>query len=75
MMERTYTSSEAKDLAVSAAQEALARFVATHPTPTNLTLAQAAEMLAVSPRTIQRMGAPRVGGRIPYSWVIKQLDK
>ncbi len=57
-------------------RQTVAETLARRPTPTTVSLSQAAEMLEVSTRTIQRMNPPRsAGGRIPYSWVSKQLDK
>ncbi len=75
MNARNYTSAEAKELAVAAAQEALARFAAERPNPSWVTLNQAADMLKVSTRTVQRLNPPRVGGKIPYSWIVKQASK
>lgn len=74
MAERIYTEQEARRLAVDAAQEALARFTATHPKPATMTFPQAAEAMSLSESTIRRLKPPRVGGKIPYSWVVKQLE-
>jgi hypothetical protein len=65
--ERTYTEREALALAVQAAEIALAG----QPHPTHLTLAQAAEILKVSTRTVARMNLPRNSfGRIAYEDVM-----
>lgn len=54
---------------------ALKRLAASRPVPSTVTAQQAAEMLDVSVRTIHRMEPPRIaGGKIPYSWVLKQLE-
>jgi thiamine pyrophosphate-dependent acetolactate synthase large subunit-like protein len=53
---------------------ALTRFASGRPVPSTVTIPQAAEMLDVSTRTIHRMKPPRVGAKIPYSWVLKQLE-
>lgn len=75
MRERTYTETEARSLAVDAAQEALTRFTRTHPLPAVVTVAEAAEMLKVSTRTIGRLGLQRVAeGKIPYSEILNILD-
>jgi hypothetical protein len=75
MTERTYSKTEARSLAVEAAQEALARFAVTHPLPISVTLEQAAKMLECSTRTVGRMGLPRLAeGKIPYSAILEKLD-
>jgi hypothetical protein len=67
MTERTYTEGEALNLAVRAAEIALAQ----RPNPSHVTVAQAAQMLGVSSRTIARMNLPRNSlGRIAYEDVI-----
>jgi hypothetical protein len=72
---RTYTADEAKALAVDAALRALREYAATHPVPATMTVQQAAEALSVSPRTIHRMKPQRMGARIPYTWVVSQLER
>jgi hypothetical protein len=73
-MERMYTESEARQLAVDAARQALAMFKAERPMPACLSVADTAKALDVSVRTIARMKPPKVGGKIPYSWVLKRLE-
>jgi hypothetical protein len=73
-MERMYTEQEARNLAIEAAGEALKRFAATHPNPANVSVAEAASALNLSVRTIARLKPPKVGGKIPYSWVLKRLE-
>lgn len=54
---------------------ALQRLAASRPVPSTVTVQQAAEMLGVSTRTVHRMNPPRTaGGRIPYAWVLRQLE-
>jgi hypothetical protein len=53
---------------------ALKRYAAMHPVPSTVTVGEAAGMLKLSPRTIHRMKPPRVGARIPYTWVLKKLE-
>lgn len=63
MTEKTYSATEAKALAIEAAQVALAQ----RPVPTHVSVKQAAEMLGLSCRTIARLKLPRnAAGRIPY---------
>lgn len=73
-MERMYTESEARQLAVDAAGEALRRYAAEHPLPATVSVSGAASALNVSVRTVARMKPPKVGGKIPYSWVLKRLE-
>lgn len=73
-MERMLTEHEARKLAVDAATEALARFKATHPAPVSLSVSDTAAMLGLSVRTIARMKPEKIGGKIPYSWVLKRLE-
>jgi hypothetical protein len=54
---------------------ALKRYAAMHPLPSTVTVQQAADALGLSPRTIHRMKPPRVGPKIPYSWILKQLGE
>ena len=69
---RTYSESEVRLIAVTAALEALARFSVMHPLPTCVTVKEAAKMLRVSQRTIIRMKLPRNRtGRIPYEELLK----
>lgn len=71
MTERTYTATEAKALAIEAAQLALSQ----RPVPTHVSVKQAAEILGVSSRTIARLNLPRNSvGRIPYEEVIAARD-
>jgi hypothetical protein len=72
--ERMYSEAEAQRLALHTAQKAVALFAATHPQPATMTFPQAAEVLSLSESTIRRLKPPRVGGKIPYSWVVKQLE-
>lgn len=51
---------------------AIERHTALNPVPPTVTTQQAAKMLKVSERTIQRLGPPRVGKMIPYDWVKRQ---
>lgn len=69
-----YTEDEARRLALDTAQKAIALYAATHPQPTTMTFPQAAEAMKLSESTIRRLKPPRVGGKIPYSWVVKQLE-
>jgi hypothetical protein len=72
--QRMYTETEARQIAVSAAQEALTRFAATHPLPATISVDDAAEMLGVSRRTVARMDLPRTSaGRIAYATVLNVL--
>ena len=64
------TKEEARQLIREAVLEALAQ----RPMPSYVTKADAAEMLGVSTRTIDRMKPPRNGvGKIPYGWVLDEL--
>jgi hypothetical protein len=72
--ERVYSEDEARSLALNAAKKAVALFAATHPQPATMTFPQAAEALSLSESTVRRLKPPRVGGKIPYSWVVKQLE-
>lgn len=65
-----YSEAEARQIAVEAAKLALQEFAS----PMTLSFAEAAERLKLSTRTIHRMNPPRVGGRIPYAWVMKQAE-
>jgi hypothetical protein len=70
--DRMLTQAEARRIAVDAALEALARFAAAHPLPTQVTAKEAARMLGVSGRTISRMRLPRnSAGKIPYEAVLE----
>lgn len=73
-MQRMYTEQEARRLAVEAAEEAIARFSARRPVAPLLSVAAAADTLGISVRTIARMKPPKVGGKIPYSWVVEKLE-
>lgn len=74
-MERMYSEREARALAVSAAQEALARFAAERPMPSSVSIEDAAEILGVSRRTVARMRLPRnKAGRIPYAAVLDAIS-
>lgn len=54
---------------------AIARVLAGRPVPSTVSIAQAAEMLDVSTRTILRMNPPKAAGnKVPYSWVLKRLE-
>lgn len=65
--DRTYTEPEVRSIALEAAKAA----IALRPVPSHVTVAQAAEMLGVSSRTVARMKLPRNSmGRIPYEEVI-----
>jgi hypothetical protein len=70
MTEKTYTESETMALCVRAVEIALAK----RPIPSQVTTREAADMLKVSTRTIERWNPPRVGGRIPYAWVLQHLQ-
>ena len=64
------SESEALEIARKAAELALAG----RPVPSTVTRKQAAEMLGVSERTIQRMNPDyAAGNKIPYSWVAARL--
>lgn len=55
-------------------QRALALHDAARPLPSQVSVAEAAEMLGVSTRTVIRMKPPRNGvGKIPYVWITEQL--
>lgn len=55
-------------------RKALALHDAARPVPSHVSVADAAEMLGVHRRTIERMKPPRNGvGKIPYSWVLEAL--
>lgn len=55
-------------------REAVRETLAERPTPSNVTVAQAAELLKVSVRTVSRMNLPRDRtGKIPYSAVLDAL--
>jgi hypothetical protein len=73
-MDRMYSEAETRRIAVDAAQEALKLFAATHPQSATMTFPQAAEAMGLSESTIRRLKPDRVGGKIPYSWVVKQLE-
>lgn len=73
-MERMYTETEAKRIAAEAAHAALLRYTSTHPEPVTMSFPQAAKAMSLSESTIRRLKPPRVGGKIPYSWVVKQLE-
>jgi hypothetical protein len=67
MSERMYSEMEARQIAVAAAEEVLAR----RPVPSSVTAAQAAELLDVSVRTVMRLKLPRNrAGKIPYEAVM-----
>lgn len=67
MTSRTYTEPEVTAIAIKAAEIALAQ----RPTPSHVSVKQAAEILGVSSRTIARLKLPRNAmGRIPYEDVI-----
>jgi hypothetical protein len=68
--ERMYSEHEVSKIALDAAKVALAEFAA----QTTVSIADAAKRLDVSTRTIHRMKPPRIGDRIPYSWVMKKLE-
>lgn len=70
MAERMYTSQEVRQIASEAARRVLEE----RPVPSTLTTEQAAEILGVSTRTIQRLNPRRVGSKIPYLWVRQQLE-
>lgn len=73
-MNKSYSDIEARELAVAAAREALARFRSDNPLPTSVSVADAAEMLGVSTRTVSRLKLPRNKvGRIPYSAILDAL--
>lgn len=64
------TEQEAMDLI----RKALAIRDAERPVPSCVSVADAAEMLDVSPRTIRRMKLPRnAAGKIPYRVVLEAL--
>lgn len=55
-------------------RKALALHDAERPVPSGVDVAEAAEMLKVSERTILRLKPPRNGaGKIPYAWVLETL--
>lgn len=63
-----------REEALNLVQQALALHDARRPTPSAVTVQQAAEMLGVTTRTISRMKPPKHGaGKIPYVWVLEQL--
>jgi hypothetical protein len=63
-------SKEEAEILVSRGVE---RALASRPVPSTVSVAQAAEMLGVSLRTVTRRQPPRgIGGRIPYEWVLEQ---
>lgn len=65
------TDQEIRKVAIAAAEEVLAR----RPVPTAVTLAQAAEILGVTPRTAQKLKLPRnKAGKIPYEAVLAARD-
>jgi hypothetical protein len=70
MSERTYTEIETRLIAKECAKEALREYQNENRM---LSTAEAADALKVSPRTLYRLNPKRVGGKIPYSWVAKQL--
>jgi len=64
------TETEALDLI----RKALKLHDAERPVPTCVSVAEAAEMLGVSTRTVVRMKPPRnKAGKVPYSWVVEAL--
>lgn len=68
MSERMYTEQDMRQIAVAAAEEVLAR----RPVPSSVTMAQAAEILGVSVRTVSRLKLQRnAAGRIPYEAVLE----
>lgn len=75
-MERMYTETEAKRLAIEAAKEALKEFASeTHP-PMCMTVREAAKALKVSVRTVARLNLKRNSvGKIPYSAVLEAARK
>lgn len=55
-------------------RKALVLHDAERPVPSHVSVADAAEMLDVSTRTITRMKPPRNrAGKIPYRWVLEAL--
>lgn len=70
MTGRTYTEAETLALCVRAAEIALAK----QPKASQVSTAEAAKMLDVHPQTIIRMKPPRIGGKIPYTWVLQRLQ-
>lgn len=65
------TASEARQVAIAAVEEVLAR----RPVPTSVTLKQAAEMLDISPNTARKLKLPRnSAGLIPYEAVLAARD-
>lgn len=69
-MERMYTEQDVTRLV----DAALLRLKLSRPVPSTLTFPQAAEMMDLSESTIRRLKPPRVGGKIPAWWVLKQLE-
>ena len=70
-MNAVISSDDLRKVAVAAAEEVLAR----RPTPTSVTLKQAAEMLGISPNTARKLNLPRNrAGLIPYESVLAARD-
>lgn len=60
--------------ALRIAERAVEIYAARHPIPAVLEMEEAAKILGVSRRTIERMKPPRVAaGKVPYSWVLERL--
>lgn len=55
-------------------RKALAIHDAERPLPSHVSVPDAAEMLGIHRRTLERMKPPRNGvGKIPYRWVLEAL--
>jgi hypothetical protein len=60
--------------AIELIRKALTIHDAERPVPSAVSVADAAEMLDVSTRTVVRMKPPRnAAGKIPYRWVLEAL--
>lgn len=64
------TEREALDMA----KRAVELYAASNPNPITVSVTEAAELLGVSRRTVERMKPPRAAGnRIPYAWLLERL--
>lgn len=60
--------------AMNLIRKALALHDAERPVPSHVSVAEAAEMLGVTTRTISRMKPQRnKAGKIPYRWIVETL--